>query len=77
MALSNNSRKVKFFIGDCNTDSEEVEIHTPAKKVFDNTIHVNSAKVYKQNTKQLKYDKSYEDFTNSFTWFVYKVVTFF
>lgn len=75
MALSNNSRKVKFFIGD--RDSEEVELHTPAKKVFVHTMHANSRKVYKHNTKQLKYDKSYEDFTNSFTWFVYKVATFF
>jgi hypothetical protein len=75
MALSNNSRKVKFFIGD--RDSEEVELNTPAKKVFVHTMHANSRKVYKQKTKQLKYDKSYEDFANSFTWFVYKVVTFF
>ena len=70
--LSNKQKKVIFFIGDLET--EEVELHTPKRIfIYSNTIHKN------RNSKQnsLKYDKHRDDFTNIFTWFIYKMVTFF
>jgi hypothetical protein len=70
MALS--SKKVTFYIGD--RDSEEVELHTPHKQFFAHDITI-SRDIKK--LKRLKHDKSYDDFANSFTWFVYKISTFF
>jgi hypothetical protein len=76
-AFSRKPNKVIFFIGDFET--EEVEINTLYKNNFIYTNANTNIKINKNTYDKecVKYEKNSEDFTNIFTWFVYKMFAFF
>jgi len=77
ISRKSKTKNVTFFIGDIHT--EEVELHTPHKRIFVYTNTNANTKTNKStyNQRLLKYNKYRDDFTNIFTWFVYEMCTFF